>query len=97
MPDSATPAPTVDATGASTGQNGGLSATSASVSQAPAIAFATDAEFQERVESILKERLKRADDKAAAATAKAKADAEAAAAAKNGEWVRADLVCSHRR
>ena len=69
---------TADATGVNPDQNGGTGA--------PAIAFATEAEFQARVDELLRERLKRADDKAAAAAKKAREDAEAAAAAKNGEW-----------
>ncbi len=75
------PAPTGDATGATPGQNGGEKEP-----QKPAIAFATEEEFQKRVEDMLKERLDRANKKTEEAAKKAREQAEQEAAAKNGEW-----------
>lgn len=83
---STTPAPiTADATGVNPDQNGGTGAAPAA-GTAPAIAFATDAEFQAKVDEMLRERLKRADDKAAAAAQKALDKAAQESAAKSGEW-----------
>ena len=53
---------------------------------AAGITFATEADFQKRVDELLKERLEREKKKAEEATRKAAADAEAEAAKKNGEW-----------
>ena len=61
-----------------TGQN-------AAVGQ-PAISFATEAEFQAKIEEMLKERLNRADRKAQEMAQKAREQAEAEAAQRNGEW-----------
>jgi molecular chaperone GrpE (heat shock protein) len=75
---------TVDATGqpASSGeQNGGQGE-----QQQPAISFASEAEFQKRVDDMLKERLEREQKKAEKTALKAREDALAEQAAKNGEW-----------
>jgi hypothetical protein len=75
-------ATTGDATGAPPGQNGGEH----NEQPKPAVAFATEEEFQQRVEAMLKERLDRANKKADEQARKAKEQAEQEAAAKNGEW-----------
>lgn len=74
---------TVDATGpAPEGQqNGGQGE-----QQQPAISFASEAEFQKRVDDMLKERLEREQKKADQKAQKAREDALAEQAAKNGEW-----------
>lgn len=80
-----TNAQTVDATGqpAESGQqNGG----DGEGKQQPAISFASEAEFQRRVDDMLRERLERERTKAEKAAQKAREDAQAEAAAKNGEW-----------
>ena len=77
--------PTEDATGqaADSGeQNGGQG----EQQQQPAITFATEAEFQNRVDDMLRERLEREQKKAEKQAQKAREDAQAEAAAKNGEW-----------
>jgi len=51
-----------------------------------AITFASDAEFQKKVEEILKDRLEREKKKAEEAAKKAADEAVAEAAKKNGEW-----------
>lgn len=53
---------------------------------AGAITFASEADFQKKVDEMLKERLEREKKKTEEATRKAAADAEAEAAKKNGEW-----------
>lgn len=73
---------TADATGADS-QNSGTDAT---VTTSAAITFTTEAEFQKRVDDMLKERLERERKKAADAAQKAREEAEQEAAAKNGEW-----------
>ncbi len=73
---------TGDVTGAAPGQNDGENKAAAK----PAVAFATEEEFQKRVDEMLKERLDRANKKADEAAKKAKEQAEQEAAAKNGEW-----------
>lgn len=50
------------------------------------ITFASEADFQKKVDEMLKERLERERKKTEEATRKAAADAEAEAAKKNGEW-----------
>ncbi len=50
------------------------------------IIFASEAEFQKKVDEMLKDRLEREKKKTEEATRKAAADAEAEAAKKNGEW-----------
>lgn len=83
---------TGDATGQPQGeQNGGTgTATGATTTSAPAVqpavTFATEADFQRRVDDMLRERLERERVKAEKAAAKAREDAQAEAAAKNGEW-----------
>lgn len=80
---------TGDATGqpAESGeQNGGMGGATVTGVQAPAVSFASEAEFQRRVDEMLRERLERERVKAEKAAAKAKEDALAEAAAKNGEW-----------
>jgi molecular chaperone GrpE (heat shock protein) len=73
---------TEDATGQPQGeQNGGQGG-----QQQPAISFATEAEFQKRVDDMLKERLEREQKKAEQKALKAKEEALAEAATKNGEW-----------
>ena len=68
-------------------QNGGEgAATSGAGQQQPAVAFATEAEFQRRVDDMLRERLERERVKAEKQAQKAREDAQAEAAAKNGEW-----------
>ena len=74
--------PTADATGQETANGGG----DGEQKQAPAIAFATEAEFQRKVEDLLKERLDRAQKQADAKAQRAREEAQAEAAAKNGEW-----------
>ena len=75
--------PTADATGQETANGGG---DGEQKQMAPAIAFATEAEFQRKVEDLLKERLDREAKKADAKAQKAREEAQAEAAAKNGEW-----------
>lgn len=73
---------TGDATGQADGQqNGGQGE-----QQQPAVTFATEAEFQKRVDDLLKERLERERKKSEQAAQKAREEAAAEAAAKNGEW-----------
>jgi vacuolar-type H+-ATPase subunit E/Vma4 len=73
---------TEDATGQPQGeQNGGQGE-----QQQPAISFASEAEFQKRVDDMLKERLEREQKKAERAAQKAREDAQAEAAAANGQW-----------
>ena len=74
--------PTVDATGQAAANGGG----DGEQKQAPALTFATEAEFQAKVEALLKERLEREAKKADAKAQKAREEAQAEAAAKNGEW-----------
>ncbi len=50
------------------------------------ITFASEAEFQKKVDEMLKDRLEREKKKAEEAAQKAAANAEAEAAKKNGEW-----------
>lgn len=52
----------------------------------PALVFQSEADFQKRVEEMLKERLEREKRKSEDAAKKAAADAAAEAARKNGEW-----------
>ena len=73
--------PTVDATGQETANGGGDGE-----QKQPALTFATEAEFQAKVEALLKERLEREAKKADAKAQKAREEAQAEAAAKNGEW-----------
>jgi len=78
------PTTTVDATGqaASSGeQNSGQGE-----QQQPAISFASEAEFQKRVDDMLRERLEREQKKAEKTAQKAREAALAEQAAKNGEW-----------
>ena len=75
--------PTVDATGQDATANGGGDGEQ---KQAPALTFATEAEFQAKVEALLKERLEREAKKADQKAQKAREEAQAEAAAKNGEW-----------
>lgn len=75
------PTTTGDATGQPQGeQNGGQG------EQQPAISFASEADFQKRVDDMLKERLEREQKKADQRAQKAREDAQAEAAAANGEW-----------
>ncbi|PKN85438.1 MAG: hypothetical protein CVU46_11035 [Chloroflexi bacterium HGW-Chloroflexi-8] len=53
---------------------------------AAAITFATEAEFQKKVDELLKDRLERESKKSEEAKKKAAADAAADAAKQNGEW-----------
>lgn len=75
---------TGDATGSQAAQNGGTPAGTGETK--PAVAFATEAEFQQRVDDMLKERLDRERKKAEEKAQRAREQAEADAAAKNGEW-----------
>lgn len=79
---------TGDATGQPQGeQNGGTGAANDAAAQAhPEITFATEAEFQKRVDDMLKERLERERAKTEKAAQKAREEAQAEAAAANGEW-----------
>lgn len=74
--------PTGDATGQDAPANGG----GEGEPKQPAIAFATEAEFQRRVDDLLKERLEREQKKAEQKAQKAREDVLAEMAAKNGEW-----------
>ena len=74
--------PTGDATGQETANGGG----EGEQKQAPALTFATEAEFQRKVDDLLKERLDRAAKTAEQKAQKAREEAQAEAAAKNGEW-----------
>ena len=73
--------PTADATGQETA-NGGADGEQ----KQTALTFATEAEFQAKVEALLKERLDREAKKADTKAQKAREEAQAEAAAKNGEW-----------
>jgi hypothetical protein len=73
---------TGNATGGQAAQNGGAPAAMAKA----AVSFATEEEFQKRVDDMLKERLERERRKAEEKAQKAREQAEAEAAAKNGEW-----------
>lgn len=75
--------PTGDATGQDAPANGGGEGEQ---KQAPALTFATEAEFQRKVDDLLKERLDRAAKTAEQKAQKAREEAQAEAAAKNGEW-----------
>ena len=78
---------TGDATGQATdGQQNGQQNGGQGEQQQPAITFATEAEFQRKVDDLLKERLERERKKTEAAAQKAREEAAAEAAAKNGEW-----------
>ena len=75
--------PTGDATGQDAPANGGGEGEQ---KQTPALTFATEAEFQRKVDDLLKERLDRAAKTAEQKAQKAREEAQAEAAAKNGEW-----------
>ena len=77
--------PTGDATGQDASANGGGEGEQKA---APAISFATDADFQRKVDDLLKERLEREQKKAEQKAQKAREDVLAEMAAKNGEWHR---------
>jgi hypothetical protein len=74
--------PTGDATGQDAPANGG----GEGEPKAAAISFATDADFQRKVDDLLKERLEREQKKAEQKAQKAREDVLAEMAAKNGEW-----------
>jgi uncharacterized coiled-coil protein SlyX len=82
-PAEQTTPPTADATGQAQGDaNSG----DGEGKQQAAITFASEAEFQKRVDDMLAERLERERKKSEKAAQKAREDAQAEAAAKNGEW-----------
>lgn len=76
--------PTGDATGQATA-NGGGEGEQANAAP-PAVTFASEADFQRKVDDLLKERLERERVKADKQAQKAREEAQAEAAAKNGEW-----------
>lgn len=76
--------PTGDATGQVTANGGGEGEPGSAAP--PAITFASETEFQRKVDDLLKERIERERAKADKQAQKAREEAQAEAAAKNGEW-----------